>query len=288
MDKICIKVPKVYDWITKEAKFHTCLSLVECCTITDQICNDFMLECSSDTTSLWVANSDNIPRAGTISVSFDEGCGDELAVFVNDRLAFSVSKGATRVQTVESLRSLKVSCPNGTGLCKGEYTLNIHNKFQEIFLPDQKDSLECYLADPCGNRISAFSPGAIGCVEIPQSNGRRNEKLLMPNGQFVTFQRVILRKKGCIAVEFKRNGQLCKKLVPFKFTEQLLLCAPEGTRIECKISDFNCIAIIQENDSCAWIEIFINVCQSVQSEVDVTIALEGEFCLPRSDLELNC
>ena len=121
MDKFCVKIPKVYDWITKEANFHACSSFAECVTITDQICNDFMVECSSDITTLWVANSDNIPGAGTISVSFDEGCGDELAVFVNGNLAFSVGKGKTRVQTVESLRSLKVSCANGTGICKGEY-----------------------------------------------------------------------------------------------------------------------------------------------------------------------
>ena len=135
MDKFCVKVPKVYDWVTKEVKFHTCISFADCFTITDQICNDFMIECSSDTTSLWVANSDNIPRAGTISVSFDEGCGDELAVFVNGNLAFSVGKGKTRVQTVESLRSLEVSCSNGTGICKGEYSLRIHNKFQQNYSP---------------------------------------------------------------------------------------------------------------------------------------------------------
>ena len=59
-EKFCVQVPKVYDWVTKEAEFHTCSSLAECYTITDQICNNFSLECSSDTTSLWVANSDNI------------------------------------------------------------------------------------------------------------------------------------------------------------------------------------------------------------------------------------
>ena len=281
MDKFCVKVPKVYDWITKEAKFHTCLSLVECCTITDQICSDFTLECSSDTTSLWVANSDNIPLAGTISVSFDEGCGDELAVFVNGSLAFSVGKGETRVRTVESLRSLEVSCSNGTGICKGKYSLSIHNKFQETCLPDSKDRLECYLTDSCGNRISPFLPDAIVCVEIPQANGRQNKKILMPNGQIVTLQKINLLKKGCIGVQFKRHGKLCKKLVPFKFTEELFLCAPEGTRIKCEIIAFDCIAIIQENDSCAWIEVFITVCQSVQSEADVIVALQGKFCNPR-------
>ena len=41
MDKFCVQVPKVYDWVTKEVKFHTCISFAECFTITDQICNDF-------------------------------------------------------------------------------------------------------------------------------------------------------------------------------------------------------------------------------------------------------
>ena len=284
MDTFCVKVPKVYDWITKEADFHTCSSFAECVTITDQICNNFTLECSSDTTSLWVANSDNIPGAGTISVSFDEGCGDELAVFVNDNLAFSVGKGKTRVQTVASLRSLKVSCPNGTGSCKGEYTLRIHHKFQQNYFPDSKDSIECYLTDPCGNRICPFLIDTIECVEIPQSNGRQNKNFLMPNGQIVTLQKINILKKGCIGIEFKRNGKLCKKLVPFEFTEELFLCAPQGTRIKCDIIAFDCMAVIQENDSCAWVEVYINVGQCVQSEADVTVALEGKYCNPRLDL----
>ncbi|OIJ16939.1 hypothetical protein BKP45_20815 [Anaerobacillus alkalidiazotrophicus] len=288
MNRICVKVPKVYDWVTKESEFNTCLSLIECCTITDQICCDFMLECSSDLNSLWVDNSGNIPRSGTITVSFDEGCGDTLDVFINGSLAFSVGKGQTRSQTVAFVRSLEVRCPNGIGFCKGKYSLSIHHKFEKISLPDPVDSLECYLADPCGNRISPFSPDSIDCIEIPQENGRRNKKILTPNGDMVTLQKVKLLKKGCIGVEFKRHGQLCKKLVPFEFTEDLLLCAPEGTRIECEIIAFDCTAIIQTNDSCARIEVFINVCQSIQSEADVIISLEGEFCKPRLGLNSEC
>ncbi|WP_303447805.1 S-Ena type endospore appendage [Oceanobacillus profundus] len=272
---------KVYDWITNEAKIHSCVSLVECCVITDEVYNDFTLDCSSDITSLWVADSNNTPDAGTISVSFEEGCGDVLDVFVNGSFSFYVDKGGTRSVTVESLRSLEVRCPSGEGACKGNYSLSIHQKLEEISLPNPVDSLDCYLTDPYGNRFDAFSPDAIECVEIPQDNGRKNEKLLISNGHFVTLQRVILRKKGCLAVEFKRNGQLCKILVPFKFKEQLFLCAPEGTRIKCEISAVDCLAIIQENGSGAWIEVIINVCQSIQSEVDITTVLEGELCKPR-------
>ncbi|WHT49505.1 DUF3992 domain-containing protein [Sporosarcina thermotolerans] len=283
-DKFCVQVPKVYDWVTKEVEFQTCLSFLECYTITDQICNNFTLECSSDITSLWVANGDNHPRAGTISVSFNEGCGDELAVFVNGNLAFSVGKGKTRVQTVESLRSVEVSCSNGRGICRGEYALSIHNKFQHTCLPDPSESIECYLSDPGGNRICPLLPDAIECVEIPQANGRQNKNVVMPNGQIVTYQKINILKKGCIGVEYKRNGKLCKRLVPFEFTEELLICAPTGTRVKCDIIAFDCMAMILENDSCTWIEVFIHVGQCIQSQADVTVALEGKFCSPRIDL----
>ena len=75
-----------------------------------------------------------------------------------------------------------------------------------------------------------------------------------------------------------------QRSVPFEFTEELFICAPKGTRVKCDIIAFDCMAVIQENDSCAWVEVFINIGQCVQSEADVTVSLEGKFCNPRLDL----
>lgn len=272
-EELCLKVPKVFDLVTRESKFQVCLNLGKPFEVKDEICGNFMLECSSNINRLW--HTDIVNVSGTISIFLDQGCSKSVDIFVNGSFAFSVGEGETRSRTVESLQSLEVRCGNGTGFCIGKYCLNIHYQFKEICIPNQKSIIECHLKE-------------IECIEVPQENGRRKETISTLNGDIVTLQEVILLKKGCISIEFKENGKLCRQVIPFEFIETVLLCAPNGTRIECEIANFRCFPIVQTQGNCTCIEIFVTICQSIESIADVVITFDGTICSPREDLNLTC
>lgn len=75
MEDICLKGPKVYDWITKESKFQSCLTLSDCCLSSDRICDSFKISCSTGLKSLWRNKSTNSLNTGTITVCLAQACG---------------------------------------------------------------------------------------------------------------------------------------------------------------------------------------------------------------------
>ena len=100
-EELCLKVPKVFDLVTRESKFQVCQNLGKPFEVTDQICGNFMLECSSNMTRLW--HTDIVNVSGTISIFLNQSCSESVDIYVNGSFAFSVSEGQTRPRTVESL-----------------------------------------------------------------------------------------------------------------------------------------------------------------------------------------
>lgn len=147
----------------------------------------------------------------------------------------------------------------------------------------------CYLVDPAtGNPLP---PNAeIPVVEV----GERENRQYVVNGALVTLQRVSFVKTLNVVIEFSGlNGT-----TPFVITsdeivvdipESVYLCAPEGTRLVVRLADVdcsvtvNCVAGVLES-----VDLFLNVCQSVQSVADVTIELHADFCQPRDVLVEQC
>ena len=71
--------------------------------------------------------------------------------------------------------------------------------------------------------------------------------------------------------------------------ETFLLCAPEGTIVECEITDFRCkvhvIPTVNKSSKCIDIIISIDMCQSVQTVSEVKLEIEANECKPRTELE---
>ena len=281
MEKHCIIVPEVYDWVVTKSKIHSCLSLTPCQIISERISNEFTIDESSERMTLWVADGE-IPRAATIALTLEEGCGEELAVFINGNLAFTVEQGRTKVQTVESPWKVELHCLDGIGSCKGNYAISVHSLYRQFHLPEPNDRIICYLADSKGNRISSLGKNAFSWVETSSENCGEDKEFIFANGETIILQKINVCKRGFLGIEYQRKGNLCKNLIPFHVTEELFLCAPEGTRIKTEIIGFECHAILRQQESCVWIEVVIDICLSIQSEMDVTVSIEGWVCNPRA------
>lgn len=166
-------------------------------------------------------------------------------------------------------------------------------------------TVECFLSDQWGNRLDPFSDGSILCTEIEQPDGRQNVSVTIPGVQTaVTLQKVKVLKKGFVVVKIKGNYGTCiSDPIEWAVAEKFFLCAPEGTSLQCHITDFECDVnlICMEKDNgnnnnnnknnkreFKQLDISINMCQDVQMEALVKIEVTGEFCAPRPDIPFEC
>jgi len=115
-------------------------------------------------------------------------------------------------------------------------------------------------------------------------------EVTLPDGEEVDLQLVTLQKTIEVELTFDEGGQ------PFRATntvtlppEEVILCAPEGTEIDCRILDSsNCRAF---NLRCTdgspedfVADLRLNICQSIQSFTNVKLEVLARFCQPREEI----
>ncbi|MGP4069441.1 hypothetical protein [Halobacillus sp. B29] len=138
--------------------------------------------------------------------------------------------------------------------------------------------LVCYLTDELGETVESIT-----CRE----SGSREDVTVTLSGESVVLQRVSLINQGFVVVEISNDETTCiTDPIPFCFVETLLLCAPDGTDIECKVTEFDCQACVNcQNGEFQSLDIFFDVCLSVQTVVDTVFELPISFCVPRKEIE---
>ncbi|WP_209125415.1 hypothetical protein [Alkalihalobacillus sp. BA299] len=158
-------------------------------------------------------------------------------------------------------------------------------------------SIECILTDSYGNPVNPLSPDAIVCTEIPQKNGRPEVEITIPNGEVITLQKVKVLKKGYFVVQISNSsGSVVCTSDPqsFAVAEKFFLCAPEGTYLQCEITDIECdVNLICREDEegdpiFQQIDVSINMCQNIQMEAIVKLEITADFCQPRPEVPFNC
>ncbi len=152
-------------------------------------------------------------------------------------------------------------------------------------------TVECIITDAEGNPVDPLAPGSILCTEIPQIGGRQTASFNLPDGETITLQKVKVLKKGFFVVRVSnaRGEFLTSVPQPFAVAEKFFLCAPEGTFLQCEITDFECDANIICNDTeFRQIDVSINMCQNVQMEATVKLEITADFCQPRPEIPFVC
>ncbi|MCD5325388.1 MULTISPECIES: hypothetical protein [Pontibacillus] len=149
------------------------------------------------------------------------------------------------------------------------------------FLIENGATVSCFLSDEEGNPVRT---DAITCEEV----GDREDVLYtLPDGQEVTLQNVFIQKQGFVVVEINgEDGGCLSNPIPFMLFEQLLLCAPQGTEVECEATKFRCRAsVVCRNGEFISVKLWIETCQNVQVVAETCLEIEGRVCAPRPLME---
>ncbi len=157
-------------------------------------------------------------------------------------------------------------------------------------------TVECIITDADGNPVDPLAPHSILCTEIPQIGGRQQANFTLPDGETITLQKVKVLKKGHFVVRVSNalGNYVTSQPQPFAVAEKFYLCAPEGTFLQCEITDFECEANIicgkdaDKNPEFRQIDVSINMCQNVQMEATVKLEITADFCHPRPEIPFDC
>ncbi|WP_096435700.1 hypothetical protein [Alteribacter populi] len=107
----------------------------------------------------------------------------------------------------------------------------------------------------------------------------------------IELQEVKIRKQGTFIVELRLEEDedpVCTSgEIDFCLFEKFLLCAPEGTEIDCDIFDFEGTGVVCcINGEFSSLQLTLHICQSVQAFANVILEIEGTECKPREDMIL--
>ncbi len=86
-----------------------------------------------------------------------------------------------------------------------------------------------------------------------------------------------------IRVQFFCNGEPipgCNFVVPVSFMDEVILCFPEGTKINCDIFDVQCTVVLNQMLG-DMVVLDVTMCKDVQVEAKVKLEVEAKFCGPR-------
>ncbi|MCM3568570.1 hypothetical protein [Neobacillus mesonae] len=86
-----------------------------------------------------------------------------------------------------------------------------------------------------------------------------------------------------IRIQFLCNGTPlpgCDFVVPVSFMDDVILCYPDGTVINCNIFDVSCTVVLNQMLG-NMVVIDVVMCKDIQVEADVKLEVEAKFCGPR-------
>ncbi|WP_010283308.1 BMQ_0737 family morphogenetic spore coat protein [Bacillus timonensis] len=153
---------------------------------------------------------------------------------------------------------------------------------------DEDFTVNCFLSDDKGRRIDPREDEEFfTCKEITPARGRTPVTVTLPNGDTVTLQRVKALVKGFVAIQIvNENGEVvCSSTgIPFATVQNFLLCAPDGTELDCHVSFFECDANLICAEDFQQLDVSLTLCLEVQIEADVKLEIEAKFCHPREEI----
>lgn len=154
-------------------------------------------------------------------------------------------------------------------------------------------AVECYLSDEKGRKIDVLASHhhrhhkGFVCKEIEAPGGRPEVEVEISPGVFVTLQRVKVIIKGYVTVQLvDGNGRvrICSKAIPFATIQSFLLCAPEGTELDCHVTFFECDSNLILTDGLGQLDVSLTLCLDVQMEADVKLEIEARVCRARDEI----
>ncbi|MFJ7508314.1 hypothetical protein ACIQW7_02340 [Peribacillus simplex] len=123
----------------------------------------------------------------------------------------------------------------------------------------------------------------------------RQDREFIIDGEPITLQLVTIQKTFEVTVFVtKTNGATCQvDSQTFTRCEQVILCAPDGTKVKVDFTDVDCFVCVLECKRTSGgpltleLGVTVRLCQSIQVTFPVTLEIVAEFCQPRDILPFN-
>lgn len=129
-----------------------------------------------------------------------------------------------------------------------------------------------------GNVISATCSEVKGSRSCDLISTREAPQEFGPSTQIVTMAFHVQ-----IAIQFYCNKKPisgCRFIAPVTFVDDVLLCFPEGTEINCNIFDVQTSVILNQMIG-NTVMVDVLMCKDIQVEAEVKLEVEAKFCGPR-------
>ncbi|SEQ60892.1 hypothetical protein [Piscibacillus halophilus] len=169
--------------------------------------------------------------------------------------------------------------------------INTEKVYDWIFNEETFEINLAALTLPIGVTCDLIDELEITCNIIPQAVEilDREDREFVIDGVEITLQLVTIRKTFEVEIEIPVLDGVEVIVQVLSRTEQVILCAPEGTDINVEFTEEECTIVSLDCDEDALtldIALQVRLCQSIQSVFDVTLELVADFCQPREQLEL--
>ena len=147
------------------------------------------------------------------------------------------------------------------------------------------------LTDESGEPVPLNIP-----LEVTEPSPREDHQFTI-DGNLVTLQRVSFTKTlfavlevGGVDPDTGTQFLIASNPVEFTFFESVFLCAPAGTTLVVKISNFDYLTFVRRDaeDAITAFGLNIFICQSIQTIAPVTAELRANYCEPREQLSEQC
>ncbi|MCG6171100.1 DUF3992 domain-containing protein [Anoxybacillus sp. LAT_35] len=275
VEKHCIHVEKVFDWVSRSVKLTKRETLTEP-IVEHNICVNICAPCG-EKTIVWSAE-EHVHAFGTVTVVYEQGCGRQMDVLINGEIVCSLQEGESRSLTMSHLRDVHVEC-KGNGTCVGRVCIQLHQQLDRL---DDCEHIRCILTDACGQPIV---PEQMTCRVLDE---RQTVHVTLPNGKQVALQKIYVLVETFIVLQCTRKDGTVWKTKPISLAtiEDVLLCAPPETDIVCETVVADCKAALLST-TCPQILISVHLCQHIQSLGRVKIEIEGTTCTPRVEQQVD-
>ncbi|REB05258.1 hypothetical protein DVB69_16015 [Sporosarcina sp. BI001-red] len=143
----------------------------------------------------------------------------------------------------------------------------------------------------------------VSCEVTPAMNNpvvilRRENRSFRIDGHNVCLQHLTIQKNFDLVlfVTLVDGTVLKSDTIPFSRSEQVTLCAPEGTNVTVEYTDLDCMVTSQgtlsldnqrQEITFTGLVLTVSTCQSIQSTYPVTVEFLADYCEPRADLAIG-
>ncbi|QTC41792.1 hypothetical protein I7V34_00460 [Bacillus sp. V3] len=185
---------------------------------------------------------------------------------------------------IRSIRGNQTPNPNPIG----PECIRVQKVYDWVVISDRYSN-KVDLPDDCIAAIASCSGQVTAtCEEVPGSRDCDEVASRPANVPGVEGARIVtLVLSTELRIRFFCSGSsICEFTVPVSFTDEVILCNPPGTEINCDIFDVDCAVVLSRLlDNRVLIDVVI--CADVQVEAEVKLEVEAKFCGPRQAIPIE-